>query len=150
MSQQVREQQQAGSSSSAVPNDSYGSDNLEKSRPTVYEGARPQAASNPNLTEFQFQYQQDGPQIPFPMGAQAQHNPNDNDPSAAIPYLEVRDVTALIVNKMVGTGVFIAPPLVLLYTGNKAEALGLWLVGLVYTGSRHVSLSGQVNWILLI
>ena len=47
--------------------------------------------------------------------------------------LNSRDVFAFIVNKMIGTGIFIQPPAVLLFTRSKAEALGLWVVGFAYT-----------------
>jgi hypothetical protein len=43
------------------------------------------------------------------------------------------DVTALIINKMIGTGIFTGPPTILLYTGNKRIALGFWAVGFLYT-----------------
>lgn len=43
------------------------------------------------------------------------------------------DVSSLIINKMIGTGIFTAPPAVLILTGNKREALGLWITGFVYT-----------------
>ena len=43
------------------------------------------------------------------------------------------DVSSLIINKMVGTGIYTAPPAVLLFTGSKREALSLWIVGFLYT-----------------
>lgn len=43
------------------------------------------------------------------------------------------DVSSLIINKMIGTGIYTAPPTVLILTGNKREALGLWITGFVYT-----------------
>lgn len=43
------------------------------------------------------------------------------------------DVSSLIINKMIGTGIYTAPPAVLILTGNKREALGLWITGFVYT-----------------
>ena len=48
--------------------------------------------------------------------------------------LETLDVAALIFNKMVGSGIFTTPGLVLSLTKSKALALGLWAVGGVYTG----------------
>ena len=60
-------------------------------------------------------------------------NPEDNDDRATVPFLDKWDVAALIINKMVGTGIFTGPPLVLLYTQNKVEAMLLWVVGLIYT-----------------
>jgi hypothetical protein len=47
--------------------------------------------------------------------------------------LNARDVGAFIVNKMIGTGIFIQPPAVLLLTQSKVEALSLWLLGFLYT-----------------
>ena len=47
--------------------------------------------------------------------------------------LDTMDIFALIVNKMVGTGVYTAPAAVYLLTGNKGLALGLWAVGYVYS-----------------
>lgn len=43
------------------------------------------------------------------------------------------DVSSLVINKMIGTGIFTAPPAVLILTGNKREALGLWITGFLYT-----------------
>jgi amino acid transporter len=43
------------------------------------------------------------------------------------------DVSALIVNKMIGTGIFTGPPTILMYTGKKSTALGLWAAGFAYT-----------------
>ena len=47
--------------------------------------------------------------------------------------LNSRDVGAFIVNKMIGTGIFIQPPAVLLLTQSKVEALFLWVLGFLYT-----------------
>lgn len=58
-----------------------------------------------------------------------------NDP--ALP-LNSRDVCAFIVNKMIGTGIFTTPPTVLLLTRSKGEAIGLWILGFVYTLTRFV------------
>ena len=43
------------------------------------------------------------------------------------------DVAALIINKQIGSGVFTTPGLVLSLTKSKSVALGLWVVGGVYT-----------------
>jgi amino acid transporter len=43
------------------------------------------------------------------------------------------DVSALILNKMVGTGIFTLPGLVLALTRSKRTSLGLWVVGGVYS-----------------
>jgi hypothetical protein len=59
-----------------------------------------------------------------------------NAPSEATP-LEAFDVFALIVNKVIGTGIYTAPSTVLLLTGSKQLSLGLWAVGFFYTIMRH-------------
>jgi hypothetical protein len=51
--------------------------------------------------------------------------------------LNSRDVCSFIVNKMVGTGIYTTPPIVLLLARSKGEALGLWFVGFVYTLIRY-------------
>jgi hypothetical protein len=51
--------------------------------------------------------------------------------------LNSRDVCSFIVNKMVGTGIYTTPPVVLLLTKSKGEALSLWFVGFVYTLIRY-------------
>jgi len=43
------------------------------------------------------------------------------------------DVAALIINKMIGSGIFTGPYHVLLYTQNKSLAIGLWVLGFAYT-----------------
>lgn len=48
------------------------------------------------------------------------------------------DVSALIINKMIGTGIFTGPPTILLHTGKKSTALVLWATGLVYTLLRYI------------
>ncbi|KAI9841498.1 MAG: hypothetical protein M1837_000659 [Sclerophora amabilis] len=53
------------------------------------------------------------------------------DPAART--LTAWDVAALIVNKMIGTGIFTAPPAVLALTGNKGETIVLWFLGFLYT-----------------
>lgn len=50
--------------------------------------------------------------------------------------LRTFDVIALIVNKMVGTGIYTAPATVFLMTGNKALTLGLFFVGFLYSVVR--------------
>ncbi|KAF8535501.1 amino acid permease-domain-containing protein [Trichophaea hybrida] len=42
------------------------------------------------------------------------------------------DVAALIINKMIGTGIFTTPGLVLNLTQNKASSIGLWVAGGAY------------------
>jgi hypothetical protein len=43
------------------------------------------------------------------------------------------DVASLIINKMIGTGIFTAPPTVLLMAGSPGLAFGLWILGFAYT-----------------
>jgi amino acid transporter len=43
------------------------------------------------------------------------------------------DVSALILNKMVGTGIFTVPGIVLTLTGSKRISLGFWVLGGVYS-----------------
>ena len=59
-------------------------------------------------------------------------DPDDND-RAILPILDRWDVAALIINQMVGSGIFTSPPLVLMYTQNKAVAMTFWILGLMYT-----------------
>ncbi|RSL49591.1 hypothetical protein CEP54_012362 [Fusarium duplospermum] len=47
--------------------------------------------------------------------------------------LRTFDVFALIVNKMVGTGIYTAPASVFLMTGSKSLTLGLFVIGFVYS-----------------
>lgn len=56
--------------------------------------------------------------------------------------LSMVDVAALIINKMIGTGIFTTPGLVLNLTGNKNVSIALWLVGGVWSFLRYwVSIS---------
>jgi hypothetical protein len=43
------------------------------------------------------------------------------------------DVGSLVFNKMVGTGIFTAPPAVLALLGSGGAAFGLWIGGFLYT-----------------
>lgn len=52
--------------------------------------------------------------------------------------LRTFDVFSLIVNKMVGTGIYSAPSVVFLQTGNKSLTLGLYGVGFLYSLFRSV------------
>lgn len=58
--------------------------------------------------------------------------------------LQWTDVASLIINKMVGTGIFTSPPVVFGLAGSKPEALALWIAGLVYTLVRSVSQTLEV------
>jgi hypothetical protein len=80
----------------------------------------------------------------------AQPKLNDEDagshplPQACLVKIKPRreltwwDVSALIINKMIGTGIFTGPPTVLMYTGRKDTALYMWAAGFVYTLVRLV------------
>ncbi|CZR51708.1 uncharacterized protein PAC_01585 [Phialocephala subalpina] len=69
------------------------------------------------------------------------HDEHAEAPAAAIATRRIRklaplktfDVFSLIVNKMIGTGIFTAPVQVLLATQSKQLALGLWALGFIYT-----------------
>jgi len=43
------------------------------------------------------------------------------------------DIFSLIVNKMIGTGVFTAPAQVFLLTGWKTISILMWVIGFVYS-----------------
>lgn len=47
------------------------------------------------------------------------------------------DVFALIVNKMLGTGIFTSPSLVLALTGSREKAIAFWVVGFIYSIIRY-------------
>lgn len=53
-----------------------------------------------------------------------------------VPGLTWFDVFSLIVNKMIGTGIFTTPASIFLLTGQKSLTLGLWGIGLFYSMVR--------------
>ncbi|CAK4033312.1 high-affinity methionine permease [Lecanosticta acicola] len=58
------------------------------------------------------------------------------DPAARVPAhrnLEWWDVAALIINKMVGTGIFTGPFATMYYTRSKALTMAFWVIGFLYT-----------------
>lgn len=61
-----------------------------------------------------------------------QEAPSVELPQASRP-LNAKDVGALVLNKMVGSGIFTAPPTVLILTGSAKAAMGLWIGGFFYT-----------------
>jgi hypothetical protein len=69
-------------------------------------------------------------------------------PNAPLPRakkdIQWWDVTALVVNKMVGTGIFTAPGAVLLATQNKTHAIVFWVLGFLYTVLRSVIASHKI------
>lgn len=72
---------------------------------------------------------------------QISRNENDNPQQAEMEDpprpLKWWSVASLIINKMIGTGIFTTPPLILALTGKKSEALGLWVAGFFYTIVRY-------------
>lgn len=50
--------------------------------------------------------------------------------------LNMFDVAALIINKMIGTGIFTTPGLVLSLTGNKKVSIVMWLCGGIWSFLR--------------
>lgn len=69
---------------------------------------------------------------------QRQPSPLPRAPLPARP-LTRWDVASLIINKMVGTGIFTAPPTVLLMARSPGLAFALWILGFLYTIIRFVS-----------
>jgi hypothetical protein len=59
------------------------------------------------------------------------------------------DVAALVINKMVGTGIFTGPAVVLEATRNKNVAIVLWILGFLYTLARQANISGLSDYRLL-
>ncbi|KAL4883539.1 amino acid permease-domain-containing protein [Aspergillus karnatakaensis] len=61
--------------------------------------------------------------------------------------LNTLDVACLIINKMIGGGIFVSPSIVAHLTGNKMAALGLWLFGGVYSFcSIYIYLEYGLAW----
>ena len=52
--------------------------------------------------------------------------------------LKAMDVFGFIVNKMVGTGIYTSPVMVLILTGSRKAAIGFWIIGVCYTFVRQV------------
>ncbi|KAK9780537.1 putative Amino acid transporter transmembrane domain-containing protein [Seiridium cardinale] len=70
------------------------------------------------------------PQLPFDTA----DDTRDADPRVDAPRtLTQWDVAALIINKMIGTGIFTGPYTVLVDTHSKSIAMGLWAMGFGYT-----------------
>lgn len=46
------------------------------------------------------------------------------------------DVSCLIINKMIGTGIFVSPAIVVLLVGSKWAALLIWIFGACYSFAR--------------
>jgi hypothetical protein len=52
--------------------------------------------------------------------------------------LGMLDVTALIINKQIGTGIFATPGLVLGLTGNKTTSIVMWFCGGIWAFLRYI------------
>ncbi|KAF4475783.1 alcohol oxidase [Fusarium agapanthi] len=73
------------------------------------------------------------PLPPFNAGPFTARAPRDEEPFEAWEQgLGFFDVFSLIVNKMIGTGIYTSPTAVFLLTGNKSLTLGLFAVGFFY------------------
>jgi hypothetical protein len=57
----------------------------------------------------------------------------------------VLDVASVILNKMVGTGIFTVPGQVLVSTGSKKISLVLWAVGGIWTAAWYLSIRDTMN-----
>jgi hypothetical protein len=66
----------------------------------------------------------------------AMHNVNTNEPVWDQQPLNTLDVACLIINKMIGTGIFFTPSTVTFLVGNKVTALFLWIFGGLYSFAR--------------
>lgn len=71
------------------------------------------------------------------------HQPFPLDPATVFKVEADRpltwwDVSALNINRMIGTGIFTLPPTILMYTGRKDTALCIWAAGFVYTLIRYL------------
>ncbi|PNP84161.1 hypothetical protein FNYG_02849 [Fusarium nygamai] len=70
---------------------------------------------------------------PYDAGPFVAREPRDEEPFDAWEEgLGFFDVFSLIVNKMIGTGIYTSPTAVFLLTGNKSLTLGLFAVGFLY------------------
>ncbi|KAF5963889.1 alcohol oxidase [Fusarium bulbicola] len=73
------------------------------------------------------------PLPPFDAGPFTARAPRDEEPFEAWEQgLGFFDIFSLIVNKMIGTGIYTSPTAVFLLTGNKSLTLGLFAVGFFY------------------
>jgi hypothetical protein len=76
---------------------------------------------------------------PYDAGPFVARAPRDDEPFDAWEQgLGFFDVFSLIVNKMIGTGIYTSPTAVFLLTGNKSLTLGLFAVGFLYCLMRFV------------
>jgi hypothetical protein len=67
-------------------------------------------------------------------GRESQLSTNSNfNPNIFPKKLGFLDVVALVLNRQIGTGIFISPALTLNYCRSKKIALAIWAAGGVYT-----------------
>ncbi|KAK6519180.1 hypothetical protein TWF281_003869 [Arthrobotrys megalospora] len=57
----------------------------------------------------------------------------DETSSVEIRHLRTRDIVSLVINKMIGTGIYYTPAQVLILVGSKWGALLVWVFGVIYT-----------------
>ena len=72
--------------------------------------------------------------VPLPENT-AEHEPPEAGKLRSI------DVFGFIVNKMIGTGIYTNPAMVLVLTGNRTTAISFWVIGLIYTVVRYIIIS---------
>ena len=61
---------------------------------------------------------------------------SDEHEPPEVGRLKAMDVFGFIVNKMVGTGIYTSPVMVLILTGSRGAAIGFWIIGVGYTFVR--------------
>jgi hypothetical protein len=92
----------------------------------------PEEGTSPGGYHDRFHSYETGPFVTRP--------PRDEEPFEAWEEgLGFFDVFSLIVNKMIGTGIYTSPTAVFLMTGNKSLTLGLYAIGFVYCLMRYES-----------
>jgi hypothetical protein len=68
------------------------------------------------------------------------HRPSNATENTVLePTMGVLDVASVIINKMVGTGIFTVPGQVLVSTGDKGTSLVLWAMGGIWTAAWYSS-----------
>ena len=77
------------------------------------------------------------PNLPSVNSVHAPENPSEHEPPEA-GKLRAIDVFGFIVNKMIGTGIYTNPALVLIFTGSRKAAISFWIVGLTHTFVRYL------------
>lgn len=58
--------------------------------------------------------------------------PRPEETIVELPPFHTIGVMALIINKMIGVGIFVTPPLVLMLTGSRWVSFWLWVAGGIY------------------